>query len=154
MNATAASNIERTRGASYAVGIPFRGGTGLAGGDAGTEGAGAGAGTTGAGAGAEVGPAGTKAGAGARTGAGPTVAGVSSPRDEGDSSREGAGPAEAGRGRGQGHGRGLLATRWSKKFVRTRGVGPQVLVPPPSVKRAAAGLTGVEVSSQGYEAGS
>ena len=138
VNATAASNIERTRVESRAVGIPFGSGMGLAGGGAGTAGAVAGAG---------AGPAGAGAGAG-------TGAGVSSPRDEAGSSREGAGPAGAGRGRGRGQGRGLPAARQSKKFVRRRGVGPRVFVPPPSVKRAAAGPAGAEVSSPEDEAGS
>ena len=40
VNATATSNIERTRVESRAVGIPFGGGIGLAGGGAGTAGAG------------------------------------------------------------------------------------------------------------------
>ena len=147
VNATAASNIESTRVGSRAVGIPFGGGIGLAGGGAGTTGAGAGAGagttgagagagTTGAGAGAGAGPAG--AGAGAGTGAGPTGAAagpagavVSSPRDEAGSSREGGGPAGAGRGRGRGRGRGFPAAKRSKRA----GAGP-------TRARAAAGPVG------------
>ena len=143
VNATVASNIERTRVGSHAVGIPFGGGIGLAGGGAGTAGAGAGAGagTTGGGAGAGAGPA--AAGAGAGTGAGPAGAGVSSPRDEAGSSKEGAGPAGAGRGRGRGRGRGLPATKRSKRAAAG-----------PTGARAAAGPAGAEVSSPEDEAGS
>ena len=132
VNTTAASNIERTRVESYAVGIPFGGGIGVAGGGAGTVGAG----TTGAGAGAGAGPAGAGAGAGIGAGptgaaAGPAGAGVSSPRDEAGSSREGGGPAGAGRGRGRGRGRGFPAAKRSKRA----GAGP-------TRARAAAGPVG------------
>ena len=143
VNSTAASNIERTRVESRAMGIPFGGGIGLEGGGAGNEGAGAGAGagTIGAGAGAGAGPVG--AGVGAGIGAGPAGAGLSSPRDEAGSSREGAGPAGAGRGRGRGRGRGFPAAKRSERA----GAGP-------TGARGAAGPAGAEVSSPEDEAGS
>ena len=172
VNATAASNIERTRVESRAVGIPFGSGMGLAGGGAGTAGAVAGAG---------AGPAG--AGAGAGTGARPTGAaaglvgaGVSSTRDEAGSSREGAGPAGAGKGRGGGRGPGLPAAKLSKRAAagpagpevsssragggpagagrgRGRGRGRGIPAAKQS-KKAAAGPAGAEAISPEDEAGS
>ena len=141
VNATAALIIERIRVESRAMGIRFGGDIGLAEGGAGTAGAGAGAGagTTGAGAGAGAGPAGAGAGVGTGAGpagaaAGPARAGVSFPRDEAGSSREGVGPAGAGRGRGRGRGRGLPGAKGSE--------------------RAAAGPAGAEASSPEDVAGS
>ena len=172
VNATAASNIERTRVESRAVGITFGGSIGLAGGGAGTAGAGAGAvagvssprdeagysregaGPAGAGRGRGRGrgrglPAAKRskrAGAGptgARAAAGPAGAEVSSPEDEPRSSKEGAGPAGAGRGRGRGRGRGLPAAKQSKRAAAG-----------PTGARATAGPAGAEVSSPEDEAGS
>ena len=141
VNATAASNIEKTRVESRAVGIPFGVGIRLAGGGAGPAGARAGAG-------AGAGPTGAGAGAGTGVGspgaaAGPAGAGVSSPRDEAGSSREVAGPAGAGRGRGRGQGRGLPAAKRSERAAAG-----------PTGARAAAGPAWAEVGSPEDEEGS